>query len=200
MEGTSKYLRLRIATGVAAMLATTAVLMAVSASANAVCLLGFCPKEVSTEVLNDSRVPLFVEICPNGHSTDPGDTLDSPCRRITYSNVIGANGQRQTFGPFENSLGLKIKPSYPLGVCEKAPCPAGLAPALNRNLYVYVQNPLIGQPFFRVQGIGVGLDAGQEKEGFVPGRMYVVVQRFSDSEVNGNPVKVMRIIIRYWPG
>ncbi len=199
MKAISKYLRLRIATGVAALLATTALLMAMSAPANAVCFLGFCPKDVSFEVINESRVPLFVQICPRGHSTDPGSSRDNPCRVITYSNVIGANGQRQTFGPFD-SLGLVISPSYPLGVCDRAPCPGGLAPALNRKLYVYVENPLIGKPFFRVQGIGVALNEGQEVEGRVPDGMYVVLQRFADSEVNGNPVKVMRIIIRRWPG
>ena len=83
---------------------------------------------------------------------------------------------------------------------RRAPCPAGLAPALNRKLYVYVENPLIGKPFFRVQGVGVQLGEGQEVEGNVPDHIYVVLQRFADSEVNGNPVKVMRIIIRRWPG
>jgi hypothetical protein len=199
MEGISKSLRLRTATVLAGLLAAAAVLMTMSASAQAVCFIGFCPKDVSFEVINDSRVPLFVQICPRGHSTDPGSSRDNPCRVITYSNVVGAHGQRQTFGPFD-SLGLIISPSYPLGVCERAPCPSGLAPALNRKLYVYVQNPLIGKPFFRVQGVGVQLKEGQEVEGNVPDHIYVVLQRFADSMVNGNPVKVMRIIIRKWPG
>jgi hypothetical protein len=200
MEGISKHLRLRVATALAALLAAAGVMMAMSAQANAVCLLGFCPKDVYTTVINDSKVPLFVEICPNGHSRNPGGAGDDPCRVITYSNVIGANGQQQSYGPFENSIGLRIKPSYPLGVCEKAPCPAGLAPALNRNLYVYAQNPLIGKPFFKVQGIEVALNENQSVEGLAPGHIYVVLQRFADSEVNGNPVKVMKIIIRRWPG
>ena len=198
MEGISKYLRLRAATLAAALVAAVAVLGAMSASASAVCIVGFCPKDVSFEVINDSRVPLFVQICPRGHSTNPSG-LDNPCRVITYSNVIGASGERQTFGPFD-SMGLVIKPSYPLGICERAPCPHGLAPALNRTLNVYVQNPVIGLPFFKVQGIEVALHEGGEVEGSVPGGMYVVLQRFGDSEVNGNPVKVMRIIIRRWPG
>ncbi|HEY3945302.1 MAG TPA: hypothetical protein VGL78_08760 [Solirubrobacteraceae bacterium] len=198
MEGILKYLRLRTATLAAALVVTAAVLGAMSAPANAVCFLGFCPKDVSFQVINESRVPLFVQICPRGHSKNPGSTRDNPCRVITYSNVIGANGERQTFGPFD-SLGLIISPSYPLGVCEKAPCPSGLAPALNRKLYVYVQNPLIGKPFFRVQGIEVALSERQEVEGLVPDHIYVVLQRFADSELNGNPVKVMKIVIRRWP-
>jgi hypothetical protein len=77
VEGISKYLRVRVATGVAALLSTAAVLMAISAPANAVCFLGFCPKDVSFEVVNDSRVPLFVEICPRGHSKQTGSDRPS---------------------------------------------------------------------------------------------------------------------------
>ncbi len=94
MEGILKYLRLRTATLAAAFVAAAAVLGAMSASANAVCIFGFCPKDVSVEFINDSQVPLFVQICPRGHASDPGDSRDNPCRVITYSNVIGKGGKR----------------------------------------------------------------------------------------------------------
>ena len=50
VEGISKYLRLRMATLVAALVAAVAVLGAMSASASAVCLFGFCPKPVLARV------------------------------------------------------------------------------------------------------------------------------------------------------
>lgn len=183
MEGISKFLRLRAATLAAAFVAAAAVLGAMSASANAVCVFGFCPKDVSVEFINDSQFPLFVEMCPRGHSKDPGESRDNPCRVITYSSVIGKGGKRQTYGPFD-SMGLIVTPSS--------------TAALNRKLYIYVENPLIGPPFMRVQGIGIALRENQEVSGVVDKLALVALQRFSDADVNGNSVKVMKIVIRDW--
>jgi hypothetical protein len=193
MEGISKYLRLRIATLAAALVAAVAVLGAMSASANAVCFFGFCPKPVSLEIINDSHVPLFVKMCPNGHSVDPRGSRDNPCRVVTFSSVVGKGGGRQTYGPF-TSVGLIVSPSYSRGVvCERAPCPGGETPAKNGTLHFYVENPLIGPPFMRVQGISIVLSENQEVAGTVDRLALVALQRFSDGDN-----KVMKVVIRQW--
>ena len=192
MGGASNSLRLRTATLAASLVAAAAVLGAMSAPADAVCVFGFCPKPVSLEFINDSHVPLFVQMCPNGHSSDPRDSRDNPCRVITFSSVVGKGGGRQTYGPFP-SLGLIVSPSYPLGVCERAPCPGGATPAKNGTLYFYVENPLVGPPFMRVQGISIVLSENQEVAGTVDRLALVALQRFSDGDN-----KVMKIVIRQW--
>ena len=197
MEGISKHLRLRIASGLAALLAAAAVLMSMSASAQALCVGPFCAKEVSVELVNNSHVAVFAQICPKAHASNPGNSQESPCHRITYSNTIGANGQRQTFGPF-NPMGLIVSPAYPFGVCEKAPCPFGSRPALNRTLNFYIKNPLIGKPYVRVQGHEIPLVEGQTRSGHLQG-FHLEIKRSADADRNGNSVKVITITIGRWP-
>lgn len=197
MQGISKYLRMRIATGLAGLLAAVAVLMAMSAPAHALCVGPFCAKEVSVELVNDSKVAVFAQICPKAHASNPGNSRNSPCHRITYSNTIGANGQRQTFGPF-NPMGLIVSPAYPFGVCEKAPCPFGSRPALNRTLNFYIKNPLVGKPYVRVQGHEIPLAEGETRSGHLEG-FNLAITRSADADRNGKSVKIITITIRHWP-
>jgi hypothetical protein len=186
MDGISKYLRWRN-TAVGALVAAGLVLTAMSGSASATCLYGFCTKNLSVGIRNSSKTAIKAQFCPGHHANNPGNIGANPCDTVTYSRVINP-GENYTFSHVN-----------PLGIIITAQRADPWDPVKLKTLYFYVKNPDIGLPFFRAQGREVQLEEGQADVRHV-NDVKVELRRYADEDRDKRSVKLMRILIQEWPG
>jgi hypothetical protein len=125
---------------VVALLATSAMAVAIPATANANLTEGV---EINMRTVNNGGVGVTAHYCPRGHVSISYKfgTRHDPCNRVTEIHHVHRNGGRFTYS------------SNPFGEIIRA---EGYHP-----LYFYARNPSVGRPFIEVNGTTYRMVEGQ---------------------------------------